>query len=329
MASPLYTAEQVTDHGSAVVRLTDALRGIELSIIPAAGNRVYKMLVKGENILYFPFEDPNELKTDKHLSGIPFLAPWANRMPGGFYANGQHYVFNMESAQIRPDQNGIPIHGLLTASPLWEVVELKADADSASVRSRLEFWRFPYLMENWPIAHEYEMTHRLAAGVLEVSVAILNRSSDSMPVAVGFHPYFVLPGVPIAEAVARIPVTKHVETDSGLVATGETKPIGFTNPVSLRDHHFDDGFTGLITDEKGHTLFSVEGGGKKIEVTFGQKYPVAVVYAPPGHDYICFEPMATVTNGINLAHEGKYADLQSIEPGGRWQESFWIRPVGF
>jgi aldose 1-epimerase len=54
-----------------------------------------------------------------------------------------------------------------------------------------------------------------------------------------------------------------------------------------------------------------------------------VVYAPPGHDYICFEPMATVTNGVNLAHEGKYPDLQSVEPGGRWQESFWIHPVGF
>jgi aldose 1-epimerase len=329
MASPVYTAERVADRGAAIIRLTDTLRGIEVSIIPAVGNRAYKMLVRGENILYFPFEDPNELTTDRHLSGIPFLAPWANRMPGGFYADGQHYVFNMESSQIRPDQNGIPIHGLLTASPLWEVVELKADSDCASVTSRLEFWRFPQLMENWPIAHEYEMTHRLADGVLEVSVAIVNRSSESMPVAVGFHPYFVLPGVPIAEAVARIPVTMHVETDSRLVATGEMKPVRFTNPVSLRDHHFDDGFTGLITDEKGHTHFSVEGGDRKIEVTFGQKYPVAVVYAPPGHDYICFEPMATVTNGVNLAHEGKYPDLQSIEPGGRWQESFWIRPVGF
>jgi len=95
MASPLYTAERVADHGLAIIRLTDILHGIEVSILPAVGNRVYKMLVGDENILYFPFEDPNELKTDKHLSGIPFLAPWANRMPGGFYANGQHYVFNM------------------------------------------------------------------------------------------------------------------------------------------------------------------------------------------------------------------------------------------
>ena len=74
---------------------------------------------------------------------------------------------------------------------------------------------------------------------------------------------------------------------------------------------------------------SVEAGAKKIEVAFGPKYRVAIVYAPPGHDYICFEPMSAVTNGINLAHEGKYKELQVVNPGGEWQESFWVRPAGF
>jgi aldose 1-epimerase len=329
MRSRIYNAEQVQDHGADVVRLTDALHGIEVSVIPSVGNRAYKMLVHGLNILHFPFEDPNDLRTDRHLNGIPFLAPWANRMPGGIYANGHHYPFNMESASIRLDGNGIPIHGLLTASPLWEVTGVTADSTGASVTSRLEFWRYPDLMTNWPIAHDCEMTYRLAGGVLEVGISVVNHSNSPMPVAVGFHPYFNLPGVPIADAIAHIPVTSHVDTDSRLVPTGETTPVNFQNPVSLRDHHFDDGFTGLLTDDKGHAVFSVEGAGRKIEVTFGPQYPVAIVYAPPGHDYICFEPMATVTNGINLAHEGKYPALQSIEPGGRWQASFWIRPTGF
>jgi aldose 1-epimerase len=144
-----------------------------------------------------------------------------------------------------------------------------------------------------------------------------------MPIAVGFHPYFQLPGVPIEESVAHIPVRRHVETDARLVATGETTPVDFANPVSLKDHHFDDGFTDLVKGE----VFSVEGRGKKIEVTFGPRYQVAIVYAPPGQNYICFEPMSAITNGINLKFEGKYPELQTIPPGDRWQESFWIRPV--
>jgi aldose 1-epimerase len=74
-------------------------------------------------------------------------------------------------------------------------------------------------------------------------------------------------------------------------------------------------------------VFYVEGAGKRIEVIFGPKYRVAIVYVPAGENFICFEPMSALTNGINLAHEGKYPDLQTVAPGKQWTESFWIRPV--
>jgi aldose 1-epimerase len=329
-----YAARQMEDRGVPIVRLSDAAHGIEVSIVPSLGNRAIGMLVRGQNILYVPFDDPSLLKTEGHTNGIPFLAPWANRMPEGFWANGKRYAFQTGSNQagskvIRADQNGIPIHGMLTASPLWEVIDCAATETAAHVTSRLEFWKYPDLMANWPFAHEYRMTYRLAEGTLEVSITVTNLSAEPMPLALGFHPYFQLPGVAIAEAFAHIPVRLHVETDSRLIPTGETRPVNFGDRVSLRDHRFDDGFTGLVRDSDGRAVFCVEAGGKKIEVAFGPKYPVAIVYAPPGHNYICFEPMSAITNGINLAHEGKYRDLQFVDPGGEWQESFWVRRAGF
>jgi aldose 1-epimerase len=54
-----------------------------------------------------------------------------------------------------------------------------------------------------------------------------------------------------------------------------------------------------------------------------------VVYAPKGREFVCFEPMAAVTNAFNLAHAGKYPELQSVPAGGRWRESFWVTPGGF
>jgi hypothetical protein len=36
-----------------------------------------------------------------------------------------------------------------------------------------------------------------------------------------------------------------------------------------------------------------------------------------------------ITNAMNLAQKGVYKELQSIQPGGIWQESFWIKPSGF
>jgi aldose 1-epimerase len=90
-------------------------------------------------------------------------------------------------------------------------------------------------------------------------------------------------------------------------------------------------FTGLIRGESGRAEFSVQGKQEKVSVLFGPKYTVAVVYAPkgPNREFICFEPMSGPTNAFNLAHAGKYNELQTIAPGGKWRESFWIVGSGF
>ena len=329
LTSP-YFAQSTLIHGIPIVQLKDAEHDVEVSIAPSLGNRAFELNVHGKNILYFPFPDISALKGLPDLNGIPFLAPWGNRMAGGgFWANGKRFSFNEEIGVLRLDRNGLPIHGMLTASPLWSVTNVAADATSAHVTSRLEFWKHPELMANWPFAHAYEMTYRLEGGVLEVSTTITNRSSQPMPVAVGFHPYFVLPGVARDQAVAHIPARSHIETDAQLVATGEFSPVSFPDQISLKDHAFDDGFTDLLRDTNGRAVFSVECNGKKIEVAFGPRYTVAVIYAPPGQNFICFEPMSAITNGVNLAHDGRYRELQTVAPGGQWRESFWIGAGGF
>ena len=45
--------------------------------------------------------------------------------------------------------------------------------------------------------------------------------------------------------------------------------------------------------------------------------------------FIAFEPMVAITNALNLAHKGVYKELQSIPPGGSWEESFWITTKGY
>ncbi len=324
-----YKAIKTTDHGVDIVRLTDAAHGVEVNIAPGIGNRAYEMKVHGKNILFLGAADVGELKQKPGLSGVPFLAPWANRMANaGFWANGKKYNFNGELGSLRIPANGVVLHGMLTTTPLWEVTEVKAGANSAQVTSRFEFWKHPELMANWPFAHEYEMTYKLADGALEVITTVINRGAEPMPVAVGYHPYFNLPDVARENAVAHIPAKSAVITDDRLVATGEFKPVDLPDPTPLKDRTFDHGFTDLIRDKDGRAVFSFEGGGKKIEVVYGPKWIVGVVWAPKGQNFICFEPMASITNGVNLAHDGKYSQLQSVAPGGTWRESFWIRTAG-
>jgi len=330
-AAQPYSAQKTEDHGIAIVRLSDAAHGVEVSIVPSIGDLAYEMKVHGHNILYFPYADLAEFARRPGQCAIPLLAPWANRMTEqGFWANGKKYAFNPALGNVR---GALPIHGLLGNSPLWQVTEVAADAHSAHVTSRLEFWKEPDLMAQWPFAHEYEMTYSLAEGVLEVRLTVHNLSSQPMPLAVGFHPYYRIPDIPRDEWLAHIPARQRVVADERLIPTGEFKPMDLPSPLPLKGRTLDDGFTDLVRDSSGRAHFSIEAAGRTVEAIFGPKYPVAVVWEPPpppgqARDFICFEPMTAITSGVNLAHEGKYAGLQNVAPGARWTESFWVRASG-
>lgn len=323
---------------SNVVQLEDRTSQTKVSVIPSVGNVAFEMSVKGQQVLRFPYASVDEFKKAPRLSGIPLLAPWANRLDElGFYANGTHYTFNMDLGNVRGPR---PIHGLLAAAAGWQVIEERGDSESARVTSRLDFYRQPAWMAQFPFAHTITMTYRLQEGVLEVATRIDNLSADPMPVAVGFHPYFQLTDSPRNDWTVSIGARTQWLLSSDKLPTGETRPIDqmFPNPaqIAVRDFNLDDVFGDLVRDAAGRAVMSVKGRSQRLDVAFGANYRAVVIYSPPvaagaaqTQGFICFEPMAGITNALNLAHRGTYKELQSIPPGGVWQESFWIRPSGF
>jgi len=324
-----YNARRETVDGIEVVRLSDSASRTEVSIAPSIGNMAYEMLAGGRNILWFPYQSPAELKRQPALCGVPFLAPWANRIDGeAYWANGKRYTLNPALGNLRRDGNGLPIHGLLNFSSAWTLVSVDAGDSSASASSLLEFWRRPGLMAQFPFAHSIAMTYRLADGALEVETAIENLSAEPMPLAIGYHPYFRLHDAPRDQWKVHIAARTRLELNGRLIPTGQRVPAVFNGLHPLAAGPIDDVFTDLIREPDGTAVFRVEGQRQAISVAYGPKYPIAVVYAPAGRDFICFEPMAAATNAFNLSHEG-LCELQSIPPGGRWRESFRISTVGF
>jgi aldose 1-epimerase len=325
-----YTARKSTVDGVEVVHLADAARRTEVSIVPSIGNMAYSMKVGDKEILYFPSRSLDEFQKRPGLSGVPFLAPWANRLDSdGFWANNKRYTFDLELGNVRRDGNKKPIHGLLSSSRAWVVASADADNRSAWVTSRLEYWKYPDLMAQFPFAHTLTMTYRLANGELEVETAIDNLSTEPMPVSIGFHPYFKLDDAPRDRWKVHLPVRDQMILDANLIPTGERKPVALADPLPLQGVQLDDVYGNLVRDPDGRSRFWVEGAKQKITVTYGPKYTVAVIYAPPGREFLCFEPMAAITNAMNLAHSGAYKELQMVAPGAQWKESFWIVPSGF
>jgi aldose 1-epimerase len=141
--------------------------------------------------------------------------------------------------------------------------------------------------------------------------------------------------------------------DSNTLPTGRTEPITSFLPdpknVAVKDVTLDDIFTDLERDEQGRATVSLIGKMQRLDVSVGPRFRTILVLSRPNNgggrgansasaaarpmptagDTVAFEPMAAISNALNLAQRGLYSELQSIQPGGAWQESFWIRPHGF
>jgi galactose mutarotase-like enzyme len=242
--------------------------------------------------------------------GIPLLHPWANRLSAFDIELLGRRMRLADSPLVRTEDHGLPIHGLLAASPRWRVVE----QDEDRVRAALDFDE-PGLLDAFPFPHVVELDARLAPDGLEVCTTIAATGDVEVPLAFGYHPYFAVPGVPRERWEVSLPVRRRLLLDEHGVPTGATEPVEpFRGAIGERT--WDDCFDRLVPREP----FAVAGGGRRIEVAFGEGYPVAQVFAPPGKELICFEPMAAPTNAL-VSRDG----LRTVAAGERATAQFAVR----
>jgi aldose 1-epimerase len=288
---PYYCVIEISDGPSKVV------------IDPAFGNNARSFKVDGREYIWTP--DPWHAPT---LAGVPLLGPWANRIDGLSYnANGNRYLLNPSLGNLRMDANHLPIHGLLLFASEWRVVH----QDTSSVTSRLEFWRNPKWMAQFPFAHAIEITHRLRGTTLEIETAIENLCEEPIPLCIGYHPYFRLDS-PRDEWRVHIAAREQVGLNEKLIPTPERKPA--TRDVVLKGISLDTVFTNLTGE-----AFTIESRDQRLAIRFGPKYPVAIVYSPIDKPFICVEPMTALTNAFNATDP-----IPHVSPNETWRESFWI-----
>jgi aldose 1-epimerase len=249
--------------------------------------------------------------------GVPLLHPWANRLAGFTYTvDGIEVVLDRDSTLFKRDPNGLPIHGALPALLRWEVLEVATDGDAASLVARLEWDSAHPAFELFPFPHRLEYRARLVTRTLEIAVALEPTEDAPVPVAFGFHPYLSIPGGLRTTAQMTLPVRRALIHDASMIPTGETEPCE-PGPRQLGDTAWDDGFADLADPAR----FELVGEQSETALTFLRGYPFAQVFAPPGSDFVCFEPMTAPANA--LAGGGR--DLTLVAPGGRYEAAFEIR----
>jgi aldose 1-epimerase len=375
-----YTVKTVGD----IVQLHDSKTDATVSVLTGTSN-AYEFVVRGKNVISMNIPSTTALRNNPGLNGVPFLGPFANRLDEmAFYANGKKYSFDPGLGNVR---SPIPQQGFLNSTHDWKLVAARADANGATVVSKLDFYRNPDWMKQFPFAQTYTMTIRLKDGVLEVNTRIDNLSTQPLPVSIGYHPYFALPESDRNHWSLDFGAETHwLETDAHL-PTGEKETAdqffgGDHHNVALSrftDKRFDEVFSDLDRDAQGRASVVIKGDTTSIRVTAGPRIKTFLLYseilplpgaapaAPPAggrggagvpngprpastpvpydgpvvpltapddvprstRGFIAIEPMAGITDSMNMAQKGQYNELQYVAPGGSWNESIWITPSGY
>jgi aldose 1-epimerase len=293
-----------------IVTLRDPSSTVEAQFVPDAGMIGVSLTDSGIQLLG-QRRGLEAYVADGNTMGIPILYPWANRLGANTYtAENATVTLAPGSNGVRPDPNGLPIHGVLAASPRWRVT-----AESANeLTAELDFGADRNLLASFPFPHLLAVTVRLSERNLTVRTAVTPTGNQSVPLCFGFHPYLQLPDARRNQWIIETPPLRHLRLDERGLPTGEsTRQQARTE--QLGDKAFDDGYDEVADG----AVFAVSGAGRRIEVHFERGYPAAQIFAPPGEDVVCFEPMAAPTDALR---RGGY---RSARPGESAVAVFSIR----
>ena len=283
---------------------------LQASFVPSLGMVGTSLRHAGEELLDLQNGLDAYLATGAVL-GIPLLHPWANRLGDDRYTvAGRTVVLPPRSPFLQREQHGLPIHGLLAASPHWRVQARAA----RRLRASLDFGAHPELLALFPFPHVLALDVRLSPRALTVSATLRATGGVPVPVSFGFHPYLRLPGVPREAWEIALPARRQLEADARGIPTG----AGWRRPAesfALGGRAFDDGFDGLAPGD----AVALAGGGRTIAVRLLSGYPVAQVFSPPGAEFVCLEPMTAATDALRT-----HAGLRTVAPGAEFTAAFAI-----
>jgi aldose 1-epimerase len=304
-----------TIDGLEAVTLSAPEHGIEAAFVPGAGMVGCSLTYKGRELLGQRGGLARYVER-RSTMGIPLLHPWANRLGARrFDVAGREIDVDAAEPPAGTDPNGLPIHGLLSAAPGWEVTAREGADDGGTLAARFDFAAHEGLMRAFPFPHELVAEVTLAAHALTIATTVKATGDAPVPISFGYHPYFQLPGVDRSDWRVEVPVAERLLLDERGVPTGQREPVEI-DPGPLGARTFDDAFTAPPDGER----FAVAGGGTRIEVGFDPGYPYSQVYAPADDDVIALEPMTAPTNA--LANGG--SELPLAGPGESYRASFSV-----
>ncbi|MGA9658511.1 MAG: aldose 1-epimerase [Asticcacaulis sp.] len=252
-----------------------------LDINPEVAGSIWQFTHKGLDVMRPALDGTKEaLET----SCFP-LVPFCNRIRNG------EFVFEAHEVRLPPNMGDHPhaLHGQGWRNA-WEVVEVTAS------RAVLRYHHAP---DSWPWDYEATVIYDLRKGGLRMDLSVKNLSHGTMPVGLGFHPYF-----------NRTDETRLKTKVDGIWRPDEDGlPMTWHAGVLRKDWSKADKILMDVTIDHCYTGFN-----GKAEIYEGTQLTHKLraspdchwmhLFAPLGEDFFCVEPVNHMPDPFNQPNSG-------------------------
>ena len=290
-----FSIDNTIQNGLDLLILQDGRTGTEVSVLPAFGALLHDFSVRAEGTLRNCIDNytgHEELQEELSLSfkGSK-LSPFPCRIPEGKYRfNHAEYEFKTKFI------DGSAIHGLLY-NKTFSLINAKTNDQSASIMLQYEYNQddpgYPF---NYRCQVEYVL---LEGALLKIRTTLFNPGEELIPVADGWHPYFILGGK-IDNWLLSFEAESLVEFDERLIPTGNlTSYRIFEHPLPIGDTFLDNCF--LLKPARNGPVCRLTNPASQLSLTVfaDENYPYLQIYTPPHRNSIAIENLSGAPDCFN------------------------------
>ena len=263
--------------------------------------------------------------------GGAILLPFANRIRGDVAPDGKTVTAIVAGRKVvlpanwsgnKPGAERHAIHGLMQHSHFQDVITRNGAQDSA-VTATLRAGNFD---GHWLSDTDVEVQTVLSHDAFEMTVTAKNVGPRLLPMGIGWHPYFVLPGGDRQEVRLHLPS----ETRAVMNNYDDSFPTGRRVPVKGTDYDFsapggqaldkiylDDNYSVLDYDQ-GKTVTELIDPAAKYGlrlITLTPKIKSIQVYAPPDKNFVAIEPQFNLPDPYNRNWGNLDNGMVLLQPG--------------
>jgi len=320
---------------------------LSVQVLPGRGMNLFQIRAylpgKGEiNLISSPSLD----EAAKLLAGGPddpygnesfklggaILVPYANRIRGKLSADGKTIEAQIAGKPValpanwqgkNPGAEKHAMHGMILDAK-FEDVNVTNNADESHVDGTLHARNFG---GHWLSSADVSVRTTLRDSYVEMEVRVKNAGQETLPVGVGWHPYFAIPSGDRQQARLHVPASRRVIVNNydDVFPTGKIVPtVGtaydFTaaGGAPLKGQFLDESFIDLKRQPDGSVVTEVidPAADYGLRITaFSKEVQAIQTYSPPEKSFVAIEPQFNFGDPYGKVWGKADTGMVNVKPG--------------